>query len=196
MDCLWPDKFACKLRTSLLVSVTDQAAPLQYVLFGNNVTDPFNAVGAVQPGGLDQLAAMYYKVCETSSAISARLLTFTAKANAQVLNVYPSTTSTASSTYTDEPYNITSIRSLAAAGYPDNGGANVYQWMSTDKVWGDKRSHYEGRHTVTVTPPTHDRLWYWIVTLDSLDDSNLDIYLWLEMSIYCVFTGRVPVLDA
>lgn len=170
------------------LNVTTGTGTTYFVLNGNNVQSPNPAIGAHQPYYFDQYAALYDKYMVYSSSLKVSLLN--TSAGAQILGIWPSTTSTGGAANAGElleqPYVRTRTVPFGAGALPVTVSAS----MSTAKMRGGTLMSEEWGGLVSGNP---ERAWFWNVNVITFGGSNSDHSMTFTMRFKVRFYKRSQV---
>lgn len=195
---LTSDTLYVKLKYAKDSLFTTTATYITGVYRGNDLYDPQYSAGGDQPAGYDQYSALFKNVVVLGSKIK---LTFSSGNDFPGLAfVYPST----DPAFSDQ--DTTSVREiqLAKVRMLNRGGSSrdtvtMSSYMSTSKMYCVSKQEVKDNdlysHTAS-TDPTNQ--WYWVFGFVPYATSSqtINIVVDYEITYYCMFKYRKPLVDA
>lgn len=183
-----PNKIRTKLKYITGLQLTSTATAANYVYRGNSCFDPdFTGVGS-QPGGFDELAAIYSKYRVISSSIKFLARSGTSDTTQPVMGyIIPRPNADTEATYTDtlvEPYVKRALLPNLNAGYMKT----ISNYATTRKILGRDAKTFDSAASVTANPSLQ---WFWTVSADAvLGGMDMDVQGVIELTYYVEFYER------
>ncbi len=187
-----PDRIRMKCKWSTRVALTSTSgAYAPHIFAGNGPFDPDTSGAGNQPTYYDEMSAMYLRQLTYGSSIDLRIGNAGVSAGAQnyVYAVSPITTATAPTTMPDTrslPYTRWRLGNLS------DRGNNINHYMSTARILGQpKQATAITTDVSSVIGALPAREWFWLVAVESLDQSTTSIeFIYVTITYYIEFYER------
>lgn len=183
-----PNRIRTKLKYITGLQLTSTATAANYVYRGNSCFDPdFTGTGS-QPGGFDELAAIYSKYRVISSSIKLLARNATDGSTEPVMGyIIPRPNADTEASYTDtlvEPYVKRALLPNIAGGYMKT----ISNYATTRKILGRDAKTFDSAALVTANPSLQ---WFWTVSADAvLGGVDMNVQGVVELTYYVEFYER------
>jgi hypothetical protein len=192
------DRLQCRLRATLLLSITDPDTFTDIVFSGNSAFDPFGALGSVQPTYYDQLAALYGNVVVRASKVMFNIVEPQVAVPGRFFRcgIAPRDASSAFSTASDLLSQARAVhKDVSTAGPPTvvANSARTTQILGLKDVFQTQALSTACVSCVHPTDANPSSEWFWHVTaVTSVVGTDISVGVDVQIEYECEFFDRQP----